>query len=253
MGDAAVPRLELREWAQRFGLVAGITQRPLSLGLWSDESVGQVMGRWRAFRAAFGPRFPGIVSAQQIHGTEVRWHAGRLDGWLMIDGVDGHATAEPGVLLSITVADCVPIYLAAPDKRTVALLHAGWRGTAAGVLQRGVQLLKQRAFVRSNEIVMHCGVAICGECYEVGYEVVEALSGALGGPASERRAPDPTGSTHVDLRDILTRQAHELGVGEVTVSRGCTAHDRSRFFSHRASGGRDGRMVAYLGTPAGAA
>ena len=50
-GDAAVPRLELTEWAQRYGLVAGITTRPLSLGLWSDEPVGQVIGRWRAFRA----------------------------------------------------------------------------------------------------------------------------------------------------------------------------------------------------------
>ena len=243
MGDAAVPRLELMEWKERFGVVAGITLRPLSLGLWSDESVGQVMGRWRAFRAAFAPRFPGIVSSQQIHGVDVRWHAGRLDGWLVIDDVDGHATAEPGVLLSITVADCVPVYLAAPDKRTVALLHAGWRGTAGGVLERGVQLIKQRAFVRSSEIVMHCGVAICGECYEVGSEVVEALKGA----------PDPSGSAHVDLRDLLARQAQDLGIGEVTVSPGCSAHDRSRFFSHRASGGRDGRMVAYLGTPAGAA
>jgi hypothetical protein len=114
-------------------------------------------------------------------------------------------------------------------------------------------LLKQRAFVRSSEIVMHCGVAICGECYEVGSEVVEALNGARGDRSSERRSPDPSGPAHVDLRDILARQAQDLGIGEVTLSPGCSAHDRSRFFSHRASGGRDGRMVAYLGTPAGAA
>jgi len=64
-GDAAVPRLELMEWAQRYGVVAGITARPLSLGLWSDEPVGQVIGRWRAFRAAFGARFPAMVLAHQ--------------------------------------------------------------------------------------------------------------------------------------------------------------------------------------------
>jgi hypothetical protein len=61
MGDAAVPRLELSEWAERYGLVAGITLRPMSLGLWSDEQVGQVMGRWRAFRAAFAAPFPAVV------------------------------------------------------------------------------------------------------------------------------------------------------------------------------------------------
>ena len=240
-GDAAVPRLELREWAERYGIVAGVTARPMSLGLWSDESVGQVMGRWRAFRAAFAPRFPALVLSHQIHGTEVRWHAGPLDGWLLLDGVDGHASSEPGALLTVTVADCIPVYLAAPEKGTVALLHAGWRGTAGGVLEKGLKLLAKHAFVRGGDVVMHCGVGICGDCYEVGYEVSEAL-GLATTTAVER--------TQVDIRAVLVRQAQALGIRDVTVSSWCSAHDRDRFFSHRASGGRDGRMVAYLGRPA---
>ena len=239
-GDRAVPRLELREWAEHYGIVAGITARPMSLGLWSDESVGQVMGRWRAFRAAFAPRFSTLVLSHQIHGTEVRWHSGRLDGWLVLDGVDGHATSEPGTLLTITVADCVPVYLAAREKGTVALLHAGWRGTAGGVLEKGVRLLTERSPVRVTEVIMHCGVSICGDCYEVGYEVAEALGASVQDHAERRR---------VDLRGVLVRQAQEIGIREVTVSPWCSAHDRERFFSHRASGGRDGRMVAYLGRP----
>ncbi|HXF96484.1 MAG TPA: polyphenol oxidase family protein [Gemmatimonadales bacterium] len=242
-GDAAVPRLELPEWAERYGVVAGITARPMSLGLWSDESVGQVMGRWRAFRAAFAPRFSTTVLSHQVHGSEVRWHAGRPEGWLILDGVDGHATAEPGVLLTITVADCVPVYLVAPDKGALALLHAGWRGTAARVLERGVQLLKQRAFARAGDIVMHCGVGICGVCYEVGSEVDQALRGSV------RELPAGARGGYADLRAVLAQQARELGLGAVTVSPWCSAHDRDRFFSHRASGGRDGRMVAYLGRP----
>lgn len=242
-GDAAVPRLELAEWADRYGVVAGITTRPMSLGLWSDESVGQVIGRWRAFCAAFAHRFPTVILSHQIHGTDVRWHAGRLDGWLVLDSVDGHATAEPGALLTITVADCVPVYLVAPDKGAIALLHAGWRGIAGKLLERGVQVLKQRSFVRSSDIVMHCGVGICGQCYEVGSEVAEALYATL------RERPPDVGVGHVDLRAILARQAAELDIGRVTVSPWCSAHDRGRFFSHRASGGRDGRMVAYLGRP----
>ena len=250
--DPAVPRMELREWADRFGVVAGITTRGkrtdrgdpgFSLGLWSEEHVGQVMSRWRAVRAAVRQHFPGVILAHQVHGSAVQWHQHGTDGWLILDGVDGHVTGARGTLLTVTVADCVPVYLAVPGKQVVALLHAGWRGTAGRILERGVEVLKRAAFVRSTEIVMHCGVAICGACYEVGSEVIEQL---MGGGVS--RADGPSG--HVDLREILARQAGELGIPEVSVSPWCSAHDRDHFFSHRASGGRDGRMIAYVGLPA---
>jgi len=236
-GDAAVPRLELVEWAQRYGLVAGITTRPLSLGLWSDEPVGQVIGRWRAFRATFGARFPSIVLAHQVHGTDVHWHESLPEGWLILDGIDGHATAERGVLLTVTVADCIPVYLAVPQKGAIALVHAGWRGTADGVLEQAVELLTWRGFAKGRDIVMHCGVGICGGCYEVGSEV--AVRFGL------------TGTVQLDLREVLTRQARSLGIDEITISPWCSVEGRDRFFSHRGSRGRDGRMVAYLGRPLG--
>ena len=237
VGDAAVPRLELTDWAERYGLVAGITMRPLSLGLWSDEPVGQVIGRWRAFRAAFGVRFPAIVLAHQVHGTEVQWHEGLPEGWLVLDGFDGHATSDRGLLLTVTVADCIPVYLAVPHKSAIALVHAGWRGTAGGILQRCVELLKWRGFAKASDVVMHCGVGICGDCYEVGSEVADRFGSS--------------GASHVDLRDVLVQQARQLGIQEVSISPWCSAEGRDRFYSHRASGGRDGRMVAYLGRPLG--
>jgi YfiH family protein len=240
-GDVSVPRLELTEWASRYGLVAGITTRHggFSLGLWSEESTGQVMTRWRAFRRAFEPRFPTLVLGHQVHGTEVRWHEGLPAGWVLLDGVDGHATGQPGVLLAITVADCIPVYLAAPEQRGVALLHAGWRGVAGGVLEQGVEVLASHAGAARRSIIMHCGIGICGNCYEVGSEVSEQLNGRAG----------EAGQSFVDLRSILAARAGNLGICEVTISPYCTAHYPDRFFSHRASGGRDGRMVAYLGRP----
>ena len=225
------------DWAERYGLVAGITTRPSSLGLWSDEPVGQVMERWRAFRTAFAPQFPTVVLGHQVHGTAVRWHESLPEGWLILDGVDGHATSQLGVLLTVTVADCIPVYLAVPQKGVIALLHAGWRGAAGGVLARGVDTLAQRGGAKTSDIVMHCGVGICGECYEVGPEV--AVRFGL------------SGTVHLDLRAALTHQARELGIQEVSSSPLCSAEERDRFFSHRASGGRDGRMVAYLGRPLG--
>ncbi len=85
---------------------------------------------------------------------------------------------------------------------------------------------------------MHCGVGICGACYEVGPEVLARFA-----------ARTDTSPRHLDLRAVLVEQARRLGVGDVSVSPWCSAHDRDWFFSHRASGGRDGRMVAYLGRP----
>ena len=240
VADPAVPRMELTEWAERYGIVAGVTTRGhgFSLGLWSDEPVGQVMTRWRAFRAAMQQSFPAQVGSHQVHGTEVRWHERTADGWMILDGVDGHATTVPGLLLTITVADCIPIYLAVPSKGAIALLHAGWRGTAGRIVDRGVALLKRQASAQAADIVMHCGVGICGACYEVGSEVAEKL---------DETAPE--GPRHLDLRSILAAQATALGIGAVTLSPWCTAHDQGQFFSHRASAGADGRQVAYLGRP----
>lgn len=240
VGDAAVPRIELTEWANRFGLVAGITMRPLSLGLWSDDQVGQVMGRWRAFYATFAARFPALVLSHQVHGAAVQWHEALPSGWLILDGIDGHATAEAGILLTITVADCIPVYLTVPHKGAVALLHAGWRGAAAGVLTKAVELLKWRGFATASEIVMHCGIGICGECYEVGSEVAARFGAAPQG-----------GPVRLDLRAALAGEARALGIEDISISPWCSAEDRERFFSYRASGGRDGRMVAYLGRPQG--
>jgi hypothetical protein len=87
---------------------------------------------------------------------------------------------------------------------------------------------------------MHCGVGICGPCYEVGDEVSRAVLGPEASPGKRR----------LDLRAVLARQAESLGLGEISVSPLCTSCHRDRFFSHRASGGTDGRMLAYLGIPA---
>jgi polyphenol oxidase len=238
-----VPRFEVPGWRERYGVVAGITGRGelpgrgFDLGLWTEAPVGEVSSRWRAFRGA-ERGFSGVVLGNQVHQTSVSWHDG-VRGWLQIDGVDGHATHTAGVLLTVTVADCIPVYLVDPVRRAVSLLHSGWRGTAAGILTRGLQLLQQHAGSVSTDVLMHCGVGICGHCYEVGAEVMDGC-----GLPHEGRGP-----WHADLRGVLSDQARELGITIISTSQWCSAHDRPAFYSHRASGGRDGRMVAYLGIP----
>ena len=240
----AVPRIELSAWKDRFGLTAGITtrgpHRDYSLSVWSGtEPVGQAMERWREFRRVFAPGFSTLVLGRQIHGREVRWQGPAAERWILLDGCDGHATREAGVLLAVSVADCVPVYLTEAQTGAIALLHAGWRGTAAGILEVAIALLERRAAIATLDIIMHCGVSICGACYEVGPEVVLALTG--------RRVDK---SERLDLRAELGRRAREAGVREVTISPLCAAHDADWFHSHRASGGRAGRMIAYLGRAA---
>ncbi|MGB7211215.1 MAG: polyphenol oxidase family protein, partial [Gemmatimonadales bacterium] len=258
----AIPRYELTEWRERYGVVAGITGRPFELGLWSAAPVGEVMTRWRQFQDAMG--FGHAILGHQCHKTDIAWHdagvagkagrsgeagaslAGRGANPLhplhpplppialtLLDRIDGHATARADTLLLVTLADCIPIYLLEPKKKVIAILHSGWRGTAAGILGKGLALLKERAGVEPKDLVMHLGVGICGKCYEVGAEVIEGVG---------LRA-DGDGPWHVDLRERLAHQAWAAGVREITISEWCSAHDNDRFFSHRASKGKDGRMV----------
>jgi YfiH family protein len=239
-----IPRFEIPAWRDRYGVAAGITGRGpesgrgFDLGLWSTQPVGEVMDRWLALRRAM-PDFHAVALGNQVHGVELM----TLDsghGWIQVEKIDGWITTQPGILLTVTIADCVPVYLVAPG-HGVALLHAGWRGTAGGILSRGVECLSSATKSAAPQIVMHCGVGICGECYEVGSEVMDGC----GVPAEGK------GPWHLDLREQLVGEASALGLGVVSSSTWCSAHDRAEFYSHRASHGTDGRMVAYMGMLAG--
>ena len=233
-----VPRYELTSWREDFGIVAGITAagnplNPFDLGLAGTATAGPVLDRWEALRRAM-PGFRGIAVGRQIHGSVVLWHEDAR-GVAVFDGVDGHATSATGILLAVTAADCIPVYLIDPVRRFAALVHAGWRGTAGGVLSAGLALLKARGSIVDN-VLIHCGIGICGECYEVSREVFEACG-----------VPAPVlGKGPLDLRSVLVEQARDLGVESVSTSQFCSSHDGG-FFSHRGSGGRPGRMAAYLG------
>lgn len=238
--EGPVQRFELPQWREQFGVLAGITGRGsaegrgFDLGLWSDAPIGEVMGHWRAFRLSL-PGFCAVVLGHQVHGSAVA-RVDTAEGWIHREGIDGWVSTTRGVLLTVTVADCIPIYLAIPGK-AIALLHAGWRGTAGGILSAGLKHLVEAADATVADVLMHCGIGICGACYEVGSEVMLGCGIPATGP----------GPWHLDLRRHLVAQARELGVGQVSLSSWCSAHDRALFYSHRASRGSDGRMVAYLG------
>lgn len=231
-GDVPLHRLE--EWAGQFpwlihGTTAGGVDGTFDLGLFGEAPVAEVMGRWRALRER--TTLPRAVHALQVHGTRVLVHASDDPGLYVTEGVDGHVTARPGILLTVAVADCVPISVVDERRRRVALLHGGWRGTAAGILEAGLHQLGGDP----SDLHAHLGPAICGDCYEVGPEVHEAL----GLPVPEVNSP-------VDVRAVQARQLRAAGLpaGRITVSEHCTRCGDG-FFSHRA--GSTGRQLGVLG------
>ena len=143
------------------------------------------------------------------------------------------------LVLAVSLADCVPVYVVDPDHRAVALLHSGWRGTAANILAAGVATLAEQAGSDPAALVVHVGVGICGSCYEVSADVAAACG-----------RPGPGTHARLDLRSVIADQAGQLGIRNISVSRLCSAHDADRFMSHRRSRGADGRMVALLGLEA---
>lgn len=239
--QAEPPALVCPVWAERFPWLAqGTTVRgdgpePFDLGIFSDASPPRaVLGSWERLRRETG--FARVVHAHQVHGAAVRVHDSGPPGLHLAEPCDGHATAAGGTLLAVTVADCVPISVVDPRRRAVALLHAGWRGVAAGILERGVAVLEERVGSMAADLLVHLGPAICGRCYEVGPEVFRGLG-----------LPEPPGPALLDLRAALADRAVAAGVGEenVSVSAHCTRCGGSGLFSHR--GGDRGRQAGYLG------
>lgn len=231
------------EWVVRFPwLVQGVTsagtdEEPFDLGLFGSQPVGAVMRRWRRLGEALA--MPATAHAHQVHGSDVYVHETRAGaGLLVLHGYDGHATRVPGLLLTASVADCVPVYLVDTDRRAVAVVHAGWRGVAAGILGRALGSMIELYGSAPADVWVHCGPAICGECYEVGPEVHEAVH-----PGGAQ----PTGPTPIDLRAALGAQAVARGVQEarVSISAHCTRCGPGGFFSHR--GGSAGRQMGLLG------
>lgn len=197
---------------------------------------------------AAGLRFAHVSVPLQVHGAELaiiaepgpRQPRGGVS--LSLAGrVDGQICDASGWLLASTAADCVPVYLWDRPGGRLGLLHAGWRGVAAAILPAAVQ--RMRTLRESDcgapdgtDILVHLGPAICGHCYEVDEPVLWAL-----GLSGDRAL--------VDLRGVLAGQATRIGVARsaLSVSSLCTACGPEALHSHRGSGGRAGRMAAFIG------
>ena len=217
---------------ESMGIRAFTTTRAAgSFGVASQEPVRDVMARWDRLRRELAPAGPRIATARQVHGDQVVSHGSGWAGWLRSGDADGHLTLERGTGLAVSIADCVPVFIAHPSG-AIALLHSGWRGTAGRIVERAIDLMLTRG-MPSSELLLHLGPAICGTCYEVSADVYRQVTG--------RTVDLPT---TVDLRAVIADHARLRGVRRISVSPSCTRCDNDRFYSHRA--GDAGRQLGVI-------
>jgi polyphenol oxidase len=266
-------------------LVHGFSTRPggvsscyggntLNLGVTHDDTQKKVERNRALFENAVGAvnddgtLWP-LAQSRQIHSAIIH----------RVDAVPAHAlpgdgmiTNSAGLLLAIKTADCVPVLVADVKRRVVGGFHAGWRGTAARVVEKGVGEMRRQFGSTPRDLRAAIGPCIRRCCYSVGPEVRaqfesqfsygdELFDEVFDANAIHvkypllflnQRAPghgDLGPEIHLDLVAANMRQLEDAGVRaeSITVVDGCTACDTRTFFSHRAEFGKTGRMMAVIG------
>jgi YfiH family protein len=250
---------------RRGGVSSVYGGKSLNLGWTKEDDPASVAENRRRFLSEIDGEKGGsvLVGVWQIHSGTVRVVGvgdGALEGKLqtaegkaVLEG-DGLMTDVPGVLLGVGTADCVPVLVVDVEKRVVAAFHAGWRGTVARIVERGVAMMGKEYGSRVENLVAAVGPSIGACCYTVGEEV-RGDFGAQFGYAEELFKPgsDGTGS-RLNLWEANRRQLLDVGVAEsrITVVGECTACARDqngalRYFSHRGEKGVAGRMLNVVG------
>jgi purine-nucleoside/S-methyl-5'-thioadenosine phosphorylase / adenosine deaminase len=233
----------------------GVSRGPygsLNLGLGVGDEPAAVQENRRRFFGALGIDPGRAVRAHQVHG----------DGVLVVDRAlvarsgfprvllderfeyDALVTDLPGLALTVSTADCLPILIADPRRGAVAAVHAGWRSTVRRIAQRAVEVLRRRYGTDPRDCVAALGPGIRGCCYEVDAPVIDPLSRALPAWRACVQARGE-GRWHLDLAAANRQMLLAAGLApEVIHDAGlCTRCRPGLFYSYRDQGARTGRMM----------
>jgi YfiH family protein len=196
----------------------------LNLGRWTEDDPEAVHRNRQIAADAVGLPLEAVVQGRQVHGSRVE-RCVAADGALA--EADGQATAELGLAPLVLTADCLPVALI--GQGAVAMLHAGWRGLAAGILEEGVRAIRELGDDGPLQAAIGPGAGGC--CYEVGAEVHAAFGSR-------------TTSGTIDLKTIAAQRLTDADVERVHDTGLCTiCSDPALFFSHRRDGGVTGRQA----------
>jgi YfiH family protein len=248
--------LKVPGWERWTGLLHGF------LGRRGGKSAGRYAGLNLSFRVGDDPqtvkdnicdmkRAVGvhdlrIVTMKQVHGDRI---VEVKDKSLKEAGeVDGMVTEERGVFLAILTADCLPILFTVPGRTVVAVVHAGWRGTLAGIAPKALELLKTRYGVAPDSVQVALGPSVGPCCYEIGADVSAPLLERWGG-MTEASLTTRGGKSYLDLRRLNRLMLEKAGVAARSLLEvgPCTSCATDDFFSYRRERGETGRQISFIG------
>jgi hypothetical protein len=213
-----------------------------------------------------------LVTIRQIHSTAVVVARQTDAARERPSKADAVMTCEPGMLLGVQTADCIPVLVADLKRRAVAAIHAGWRGTVNRIVENGIGRMRVEFDSRPEDLVAAIGPGIGVCCYAVGEEVLSSFESQFSyfnelfrevydtDPVRTKypmlfltqRAPGHSSigpSLHLNLIEANRRQLMAAGLSSrsIKVVGGCTSCQTEMFFSHRASQGHAGRMLSVIG------
>lgn len=235
---APFPNLIAAE-STRHGGISPIPFASLNLGINTADDPANVDENRRRFFRHIGADGFGFASAQQVHGTDVLnvTDAGRFEGY------DALMTNRPGLLVGVTVADCVPILIYDHDHQAVAAIHAGWRGTVGGIVTRTLLAMQQQFGTVGARCYAYVGTCIDETTFEVGKEVAEQFD------AEFVRVDSRSRKMCANLKAANVRLLADFGVPatQIDVSAFSTVQNNDDYFSYRVESGQTGRMLAVIG------
>lgn len=238
VGLSVFPELMVAQ-STRHGGVSPSPFLSLNLGGSTKDTPENVRQNHQLFWESLGIDGSTVAKSHQVHGTEVLIveQPGRFEGY------DALVTNQKGIVLAVTIADCTPIVIYDPIKKAVAAIHAGWRGTVAGIVSKTVTVLQET--FGSNPADCHAFIGACiDECsFEVGAEVADEFATEF------KRFDETIGKYFVDLKKANKAQLIVKGFlnENIEVSSLSTVTDNSDFFSYRLEKGETGRMLAVIG------
>lgn len=228
----------IASWRHVPGLVHGFERRPADMDP-GAETREQSRRRWRAALATDGA----LHLLTQVHGAMVR-----RAPWAGLPEGDAALTDEPGLLLGIETADCLPVLLIDIERRQAAAAHAGWRGTVAGVARAALEALLSSGS-RPEHVHAALGPAIGPCCYEVGDELRAPFAAAFGATSEAFFHPHHGRRPHLDVRAANQQQLVAAGVVPANIQHvdECTRCRADLYPSYRRDGAQAGRMLSWVG------
>ena len=200
---------------------------------------------------AAAPQFSKVLSVRQVHGTDALIIDRRVKVGEKFDaGWDAIITNQQGLLVTVRTADCVPVLLASPQQRVVAVVHAGWRGAVHGIVANTLDAMREKFRCTMDTIHMAVGPSAGRCCYEVDQAVIDPLQKNCSNWQAVLTLGDG-GRGKLDLQGLVRQQAVAKGIkpDHVHVLALCTICRGDLFFSYRREGGVHGTMVSGIMLP----